>query len=195
MFAYLALLAAQVTSPMLEAYEQITPEVAAERVARCGAGPVKVTSEKEIGVDVLVVATKRAITDEQIVCIAKAASFYDVKLPPDAQPRLNAITTVRSEAITKAEGAKWLAAHNLLAELPEYKAGVTIDDKFARKIETLCRADGALHSPYGVYALNREWVMKHPGIPTEDGPITCVISAAMASGFELRFIVNGQSTP
>ena len=195
MLAHLAILVAQVTSPMLDAYDRITPEVAAERVASCGAGAVTVRSKKEIDVDVLVVAANSAITDKQIVCIAKAASFYEVELPPDAQPRLNAITTARSEAITKAEGAKWLSAHNLLAELPEYKVGVTNDDEFVRKIETLCRAGGALHSRYGVHAINPEWVRKHVRIPTKDGPFACVISAAMASGFELVFIGNEQSTP
>ena len=195
MFAHLALFVAQVTSPVSDAYDRITPEVAAERVARCGAGAVTVRPDKEIDVDVLVVAARSGLTDEQIVCIAKAASFYDVELPRDAQPRLNAITTARAAAISKAEGAKWLAAHNLLARLPEYKVGATNDDEFARKIETLCRANGALHSRYGVHAINPEWARKRVGVPTKDGPFACVISAAMASGFEFGFIGNEQSTP
>jgi hypothetical protein len=195
MFAQLVFLAAQVTSPMLDGYDQITPQAAAERVARCGAGPVTVRSEKEIDVDVLVVTAKRPITDEQISCIAKAASFYDVELPPDAQPRLNAVTTARSVAITRAEGTKWLSAHNLLDKLPEYKAGVTNDEEFARKVETLCRADGALQSSYGAHALSPEWGMEHLGETTEDGPFACVLNAAWASGFKLGFIGNEQATP
>lgn len=180
---------------MSEAYDRITPEAAAERVYRCGAGAVTVRSEKEIDVDVLVVAARSTITDEHIVCIAKAASFYDLELPPDAQPRLSAITTARAAAITKAEGSRWLAEHDLLVQLPEYKVGVTNDDEFARKIETLCRASGALHSRYGVHAINPDWVRKHVGMPTKDGPFTCVINAAMASAFELGFIGNERSKP
>lgn len=66
MFAQLVLLAAQVTSPMMDAYDRITPQVAAKRVARCGAGPVTIRSENEMDMDVLVVTAKRAITDVQI---------------------------------------------------------------------------------------------------------------------------------
>lgn len=104
------------------------------------------------------------------------------------------MTTTRSEAVTRAEGRKWLSAHNLLSKLPEYKAGVTDDEEFARKIETLCRADGALHSRDGVHALSPEWGM-HLGKPTEDGPFACVLNAAWASGFDLGFVGNEQATP
>lgn len=195
MFALSILFAAQVASPMLDAYDQITPQVAAERVARCGAGPVTVRTDKAIEVDVLVLAAKRAITDEQIECIAKAASFYDVELPSDAQPRLRAITSARSAAVAQGEGKRWLTKHNLLGKLPEYKAGITDDDRFAREIEDLCGAGGALHSQYGVHALNPQWAMQQQGTPNEDGPFACVISAALASGFELGFIGNEQATP
>lgn len=195
MFAQLVLLAAaQVSSPMVDAYDRITLQVAAERVARCGAGLVTIRTDKEIQVDVLVVATKGPIPNEQIVCIAKAASFYDVELPPDAQPRLNAITEARSAALVKAEGEKWLVAHKL-GKLPEYKAGVTDDDGFARKIEKLCNADGALHSQYGVHALNPEWAARQQGGLVEDGPFACVISVALASGFKFGFIGNERFTP
>ena len=192
MFAQLALLVAQVSSPMLDAYDQITPEVAAERVARCAAGSVKVRSMKEIDVDVLVVTTEHAITDEQIACIAKAGSFYDVELPPNAQPRLNAVKIARSVALSKAQGTAWLATHSLSGKLPEYISGVTDDEEFANKIEKLCRADGALHSRYGVHALSPDYL--HRGYPTEDGPIACVLNVAWASGFEVGFIGNEQVT-
>lgn len=194
MFAQIALIAAQMTSSTSVGYDRITPQAAAERVARCGAGPASVRSMKEIDVDVLVVAAERIITDKQIVCIAQAASVYDVELPPDAQPRLDAITMARSEAFTKAEGARWLAAHELLTKLPVYQAGMTDDEEFARKIETLCRANGALQSRYGVHALSPEWGMKNVGDPAEDGPFACVLNVASASGFELGFIGNEQST-
>ena len=191
MIAPLALLIAQVSSPVSDAYDQITPQLAAERVARCGVGRVEIKSEKEIDVDVLVVATKHAITDQQIACIARAASFYDVELPPDAQPRLNVITAARSVALAKAQGLRWLATHSLPGKLPEYKVGLTDDEKFAQKIEGLCRASGALHSRYGVHALSPDYL--HRGYPTDNGPVACVLNVAWASGFEIGFIGNEQA--
>jgi len=101
MFAIAALLAAQATSPMLDAYDQITPKVAAERIKRCGIGSVTVRTDEAIEEDVLVVAAKAVITDEQIACIAKAASFYDVELPRDTQPRLDALTKENLQRLRK----------------------------------------------------------------------------------------------
>lgn len=195
MFILAALLAAQVSSPMLGAYDQITPKVAATRIVRCGVGPVTVRSDEAIEEDVLVVVAKGAITDEQIACIAKAASFYDVELPRDAQPRLEAITKAKSLALVKAEGRRWLTTHHLLGKLPQYEAGVTDDDSFARSVEELCGASGALHSQFGVHALNPAWANQQQGPPKEDGPLACVINAAWASGFEFAFIGNEQAKP
>lgn len=195
MFGPFILLAAQATSPMLDAYDQITPQVAAQRTARCGAGSVSVRTDKLTESDVLVVAAKRAITDEQIACIAKAASFYDLELPRDAQTRLDAVTKAKSSALVKAEAQRWLTTHHLLGKLPKYEVGVTDDDGFARKVEKLCGARGALHSQYGVHALNPEWAMQQRGPPKEDGPFPCVINAALAAGFEFAFIGNEQAKP
>lgn len=180
---------------MLDAYDQITPKVAAERIVRCGVGPVTVRTDEAIEEDVLVVAAKGVITDEQIACIAKAASFYDVELPRDAQPRLDASTKAKSAALAKAEGRRWLTTHHLLGKLPTYEAGVANDDSFAREVEELCGANGALHSKYGVHALNPAWANHQKGPPEEGGPFACVINAALASGYRFAFIGNERVTP
>lgn len=193
MFAPFILLAARVTSPMPDAYDQITPQVAAQRTARCEAGPVTVRTDKLTESDVLVVAAKGSITDEQIACIAKAASFYDVELPPDAQPRLNSITQAKSSALVRAEGQRWLTTHHLFEKLPKYEAGVTDEDRFAREVEEPCGASGALHSQYGVHVLSPEWVRQQQGPAKEDGPFACTISTALAAGFEFAFIGNEQA--
>jgi len=195
MFILAALLAAQAISPMPGAYELITPKVAAARIVRCGVGPVTVRSDEAIDEDVLVVVAKRAITDEQIACIARAASFYDVDLPRDAQPRLDAITRAKSAALVKVEGRRWLTTHHLLGKLPQYEAGVTDDDSFARSVEELCGASGPLHSQFGVHTLNPAWANQQKGPPEEDGPFACVINAALASGFEFAVIGNEQAKP
>lgn len=196
MFLMLAMFAAaQLSGPLPDGFERITPQVAAERVGNCGTGTVTIRSDPNLDTDVLVVAGKGTITDEQIACIAKAASFYEVELPPDAQPRLNAITEARGAAIVEAYTHNWLATHNLLGRLPKYEAGVTNDAAFAREIEKLCKAKGALQSQYGVHALNPAWATRQKDEPLEDQPFACVINVALASGFKLGFIGNEQFAP
>jgi hypothetical protein len=80
-------------------------------------------------------------------------------------------------------------------KLPKYEVGVTDDDRFAREVEKFCGASGALHSQYGVHALNPEWAMQQREPPKEDGPLPCVINAALAAGFEFAFIGNEQAKP
>lgn len=193
MLTMLAILAAfQVSNPLGDVFEQVTPQVAAERVARCGAGRVTIKSDTELDADVLVVAATAPITDQQIACIEKAASFYDVELPPNAQSRFNAATEARASALMKAENHKWLAAHNLLGRLPKYQPGVTNDGKFAERVENLCNAKGALHSRYGVHALNPDWALRQKDRAVQDQALGCVLSVSWATGYELDFIGNEQ---
>lgn len=187
--------AAQLLSPLSDAFERITPQVAAKRVAACGTASVTIRSNRELDTDVLVVAGKGAIADEQIDCIANAANFYEVELPPEAQPRLNAITEARRAALVAAQSHNWLVTHNLLGQLPIYEAGVTNDGAFARQVEKLCKARGALHSQYGVHALNPAWVARQKGKLLGGQPFACVINVALASGFQLGFVGNEQAAP
>lgn len=197
MYAHLIMIAAaQMPASLLNAYENITPQVAAKRVTDCGVGAVTVRSDAELDTDVLVVAGSATVSDQQLACIDKAASFYDVELSPSMQPRFNAIREARSAALMASEARKWLKAHNLLNQLPKYEPGVTNDAEFGRKIETLCRADGAFQSRYGPHALNPEWMMRRStGARLEDGPLACLLNVTWATGFKMGFIGNEQAAP
>jgi hypothetical protein len=197
MYAHLVMIAAaQMSTSVLKAYDQITPQVAAKRVAGCGVGAVTVRSDAELDADVLVVAGSASILDERLACIDKAASFYDVELPPSVQPRFNAIREARSAALMATEGRRWLKAHDLLDRVPKYEAGVTDDAVFGRTVEKLCGADQALQSPYGPHALSPEWASQHAFDPRiEDGPMACLINVSWATGFKMGFIGNEQAAP
>ena len=191
MFALLALMmAAKASTPLAEAYEHITPQVAAGRVARCGVGPATVRSDAELQTDVIVVADAGPISDQQIACIVKAASFYDVEVPPTARLRLSAIQKARVAAVAAAEGRKWLSDHKLLNRLPKYEPKITNDAKFASQIEDLCHAKGALHSRYGLHSISPDWAMLQFNAGPKDGPFSCILSVGLASGYELGFIGN-----
>lgn len=196
MFSQLVTIAAaQLLSSPTQGYERITPQAAAERIAQCAAGSVTTRFEPELDTYVLSVASSGPITDKQVACIAQAAQFYQVELPPDAQRRLDALTEARGKALAAAYSRKWLVAHNLLGRLPAYNAGVTNDAAFARRIEKLCKAKGAFGSQYGLHALSPEWAARQRDVPEEDGAFACVINVAFASGYEIGFIGNAQVTP
>lgn len=187
--------AAQLSASLLNAYERITPQVAAQRVAACGVGAITVRSDADLDADVLVVAAA-AVSDRQLTCMDKAASFYDVELPPSVQPRFNAIREARSAALMASEARKWLRAHNLLDRLPKYESGVTDDAAFGREVEKLCGADQALQSRYGPHALSPEWAMQHAtDARLEDGPMACLLNVTWATGFKMGFIGNEQAAP
>ncbi len=57
MIVILAMFAAvQLSSPLPNGFERITPQVAAERVGNCGAGSVTIRSAPNLDIDVLIVA-------------------------------------------------------------------------------------------------------------------------------------------
>ena len=186
--------ATQLSASLSNAYPRITPQVAAERVADCGMGAVTVRSDAEL--DVLVVAGSAPVSDQQLACIDKAASFYDVELPPSAQSRFNAIREARSAALMASDARAWLKAHGLLGRLPRYEPGVTDDEVVGRKIEKLCRADGALRSRQGPHALSPEWTVRHASdAGSKDGPLDCLLNVTRATGFKMGFIGNEQAAP
>lgn len=188
--------AAQISAPLLNAYPNITPQVAAKRVSDCAVGAVTVRSDAELEADVLVIAGSAPVSDQQLACIDKAASFYDVELPPSVQPRFNAIREAHSAALMTSEARKWLKAHGLLDQLPKYEPGVTDDAAFGRKVEKLCGADGALQSRYGPHALSPEWATERAlDARLEDGPLACLLNVTWATGFKMGFIGNEQAAP
>jgi hypothetical protein len=193
---FIMIAAAQMSASLLNAYPNITPQVAAKRVADCGVGAVTVRSDAELDTDVIIVGGSAPVSDQQLACINKAASFYDVELPSSAQSRFNAIREAHSAALMASEARKWLKAHDLLDKIPKYDAGVTDDAAFGRKVEKLCRADGALRSSYGPHALSPEWAMKHGSdARLEDGPLACLLNITWATGFKMGFIGNERAAP
>jgi hypothetical protein len=197
MYAHLIMIAAaQMSTSLSNAYPNITPQVAAKRVTDCGVGAVTVRSDAELDTDVLIVGGSAPVSDQQLACINKAASFYDVELPSPAQPRFNAIREAHSAALMASEARKWLKAHDLLDQIPKYEAGVTDDAAYGRKVEKLCRADGALRSAYSPHALSPEWAMQHTSDDRlEDGPLACLLKVTWATGFKMGFIGNEQVAP
>jgi hypothetical protein len=195
MFGPIIVIAAQLSASLLNSYEPTTPQVAAKRVASCGVGAVTVKSDANLEVDVLVVAAS-TVSDQQLACMVKAASSYDVELPPSIQPRFNAVSEARSAALVASHARKWLKAHNLLDRIPKYELGVTDDAAFGREIEKLCHADQALQSQYGPHALSPEWAMQHATeARLEDGPMACLLNVTWATGFKMGFIGNEQALP
>ena len=196
MIALLALfLAAGPAQPLPEMDDTATPRAAAERVMRCGVGPVAVKSRPELDRDVLVVTASAPLSEDQIVCIDKAASFYDVELPAADQPRFDRTREARAAAYLAGEGRKWLATHGLLDRLPAYQPGATGDADFAHKIEALCHAKGALSSGYGLHTLNPDWTNVQVGKFDPNDSFACLLNAALARGYPLGFIGNEAMVP
>lgn len=195
MFGPIIVIAAQLSASLPNAYERITPQVAAKRVAGCGVGPVTVKSDADLDTDVLVVAAS-SVSDEQLACMVKSASFYDVELPPSVQPRFNEVSETRSAALKVADAREWLRSHKLLARIPKYKLGITDDVAFSHAIEKLCHADQALQSRYGPHALSPEWTMQHAtDARLADGPMACLLNVASATGFKMGLVGNEQAAP
>ncbi len=197
MFAHISMLvAAQMFGSLTDAYPNIAPKVAAEHVAACGAGAVTVRSDAQLDTDTLVIAGTAPLSDQQLACIDKAASFYDVELQPPAQARFNAVREARSAALMASEARKWLKTHDLLDRLPVYRPGVTDDVAFGREVETLCNAKGAFRSRYGPHVLSPDWIMSRANESHPDmKPMQCLLAVSAASGFKMGFIGNEQIAP
>lgn len=188
-----ALLFASTSGP-LDNIERITPEVAVERVAKCGFGPVTIRYEDWLQSHILKVANASSATEEQLVCIDRAASYYDVELPPNVQPRFNAIREARWSAVFLAEARQWLSTRGLLGKVPKYVEGTTDEATFTREVEKLCgpRAQGAFQSQYGFHALSPDWAKKlgMPPKAEEHEAFSCLMNVTTVAGFNVGFIGN-----
>lgn len=173
--------------------EQITPQIAAERIARCGLGQVTISYEEVLQSEVLTAAGATSVTDEQLACADEAASYYHLELPPAVQPRYDAIRNARLSARVLREARAWLAERGLLERVPSYQAGVTDDGAFTLALEELCgpRAKGAFQSEYGFHAISADWAQRNFE-PFGEGAevVGCLMNAALVAGFEFGFIGN-----
>jgi hypothetical protein len=174
-------------------FEQVTPQVAAERVSQCGLGTVTISYDELLQSDVLTSAGATSVSVEQLACADRAVSYYQLELPPALQPRYDAIRAARLAAHARVEARAWLAERGMLERLPRYEAGVTDEGAFTRQLERLCgpRAEGAFQSEYGFHAISPDWA-RRTFEPFEDGAeaLTCLMKAAFAAGFEIGFVGN-----
>jgi hypothetical protein len=180
--------------------ERITPEVAVERAARCGLGPVTIRYEDELQSEILSAPNAASATETQLRCLDDATGFgIFVELPRSAQLRFDAIREARASEMMKVEAREWLSKRGLLERVPRYVAGTTDDIAFTREVEQLCgpQTKGAFQSQYGPHALSPEWVRKL-GLPPKDQDMevmSCLLNVTTVAGYELGFIGNEAYRP
>ncbi len=175
--------------------ERITPEVAAERAAKCGLGSVTIRYEDELQSHILMVANAAPANESQLACVDKAVGWgVFVELPSNVQPQFDAIREARASAIMLEEARKWLSARGLLERVPKYVQGTTDEAGFTGEVERLCgpRAQGAFQSQYGFHALSPDWVQKMqlPPKPEDEEVFSCLSNVTTVAGFKLGFIGN-----
>ena len=178
--------------------EKITPEIAAERLSHCGLGAVTIRDDRENDAWVLTPASAATATNQQLLCVIRAANFYDVKLPEPLQARFDTIREARMAALLRDKARAWLSARGLVAKIPPYKGGSTDDAAFTRKIERLCgpRASGAFQSSFGFHALSPEWTRRHPRFDkAQQDVFACLLNSMTFASFELHFIGNAAVEP
>lgn len=178
---------------VVDHFEDISPQIAAERVARCGIGPARITFDRELQSHVLSVPDASAATDEQLACADKAVSHYELELPAATQARYNAIRRERLTALAVGEAKAWLAAKGLLERVPKYTKGTSDDLAFSREVEKLCgpRAKGAFASPDGPHVLSGAWLERElrPDAPESD-VLACLMNVATVADFRVGIIGN-----
>jgi hypothetical protein len=198
MLAFLLALAAPAST--FPTVERITAEEAAKRVSRCGLGPVTTHYERDLQEDVLVASSAQSVTDDQLACAYNVVRFYyELELPPNFQPRFDAMLDAKGEVWMKAQAHNWLSARGLLDRVPKYEEGVTDDGAFTRQVEALCgpRAKGAFQSKYGFHALSPEWI-RQLGLPPKrkaTETLSCLTNATEVAGFKVAIIGNEALAP
>jgi len=188
------MIASQSVGSSGEPFERVRPEVAAKRISDCGLGPVTIRFDELLQSEILTAASASAVTDEQLACADKAASHYDLELPPGVQARYDAIRAKRLSAHFLAEARAWLSARGLLERVPHYQAGVTDDADFTRAVEDLCgpRAKGVFQSQYGFHAISPDWMKRSLGPLDEEGSevLACIMNVTRVAGYEVHLIGN-----
>ncbi|HEX3421787.1 MAG TPA: hypothetical protein VHS33_00080 [Sphingomicrobium sp.] len=176
--------------------EHITPEEAADRVSKCGLGPVTVDHRQtDWGEDeeVLVAAMALDATDEQLASADRAATVYLLELPATLQHRYDAIRGARIAAELLDQSRARLASCGLLERVPPYQAGVTDDEAFTRAVEELCgpRAKGAFGSKHGFHAISPDWVRRKLNVARDHGePLTRILDVVRVARYEVHFVGN-----
>lgn len=181
---------AAVTDP-LEHPEFMSPEIASRSIVKCGAETADVRYDDIQESYTLVV---HGATEEQLPCIDRAVSFYDVELPPDLQKGFDAIRLARYMVAYRERATTFLSGRGLLDKVPKFRTGEMDAVAFSRQLEAICgpAAQGALQSSYGPHVISPEWVSRItlPPRPEDDEAISCLMAAAFSADFELGLIGN-----
>ena len=137
------------------------------------------------------------VSDEQLACIDRAASYYKTELRPSIQPRFDAIRNARIAARLKTEAREWLENRKLLERLPSYKLGVTDDVTFTREIEGLCgpEAAGAFQGQFGFHTFDPEWGSRLKFGENDNNGLACLLNVAWATDFPIGFVGNEMVAP
>ena len=177
----------------VQAVERISPQAAAERISRCGLGQVTIRYDDLLQSDVLTAREVTTVTDEQLGCADRAASYYDLELPSAVQPRYEAIRSERAAVLGRAEARQWLAEHGLLGRMPHYEKGITNEAIFTHQAEKLCgpQAEGAFSSSYGPHVVSRKWLEREMRRSKFDSEaFTCLMNVTQAAGYKVGLPVG-----
>ncbi len=176
-------------------HELLSPELAVERMSKCGLGRPVARYDRESKIEILVLRRPVRARDDQLACLDKASGYLDVRLSLALQWRFNAIRDARLKAYFRDKGRAWLEAHGLLERLPEYRPGNGA--AYVQAIEQLCgpEASGAFRATDGGYGFSPEWMKRNEGHQFADEPTTCLTYALMASGFPPGFVGNESAAP
>ena len=143
----------------------------------------------------MIASGAQSATDDQLACAYKVVGFfYTLELPPNVQPRFDAMLEAKADVWMKGQAHDWLAARGLLDRVPKYQKGITDDGTFTREVEALCgpQAKGAFGSKYGSHVLSPQWIKKVGLPPSADDTnvMSCIFNVTVFAGFELGFIGN-----
>lgn len=179
---------------LVDSFDRVTAEEATKRFSKCGLGLATTRFDPETRDKVLVANGAKSATDEQLACADKAVSYFDLELPPNVQPRYDALRSARLLLRMKAESRAWLSARGLLNQVPRYKKGVTDDAVFTRQVETLCgsKAKGAFQSGYGFHAMSPDWAQR---VGFDEEVFGCLWNVMTVADFEFGFIGNEAFAP
>jgi hypothetical protein len=166
----------------------VPPQVAVGRVRACGFAKVGHRYDKELQEEVLEIGGPSQPAPEQLACAAKASleTSYFIIFPAPQRDRYDAVYQALSKE-KEMQGAKaWLSERGLLSQIPAY-AGKDAEG-FARILEKVCHAPGALDPSFERHALSMPWMQGLAGRPGGDETLLCLMNASAVSGFRIGFI-------
>ena len=169
----------------------VKPEVAIERVRRCGFTDVRVRFDGELQENVVEVANVSSATDSQLRCTADAsfATIYYVMFPEPIMSVYWKIYGQKEAARNKLAATDWLRRRNLLSRLPRFDPKDSDRWKFVHQIERLCgmREGEAFEEKYGTIAIRPGRLLADI---RSDETFMCLMYASAASGSPFGFIGN-----